>query len=458
MSTIKKIFSINPATEEVLAEFPILTKDQLEKRINFSSSIFKQWKKVPFSEKKQLMKKVASILLKDKEKLARTITLEMGKTIRESLMEVEKCATVCNFFAEQSENILKKEIIKTDAKESYVRFDPIGIIFAIMPWNFPFWQVFRAAAPVLMVGNTMLLKHASNVPQSSQLIEKIFFEAGFPRGVFQNLLIDASMSRVVINHKSVRAVTLTGSEQAGSVVASLAGEVIKKTILELGGSDPFIVLDDADIKKAAMMATSSRLIVTGQSCIAAKRFIVNQKVADEFLIEFKKLFEEKKVGDPLSPQTDIGPLSSKQILKTIEKQVDDSVKIGAKIITGGKKLPGKGYFYLPTILINVTNKMPVYHEETFGPVAVVFIVKDDSEAIKIASDTKYGLGASVWTKNKKRSERFIEELESGSVFVNSIVKSDPRLPFGGVKKSGYGRELSSYGIKEFVNIKTIWVQ
>jgi len=452
---MKKMFSINPATEEVLAEFPILTKNQLNEKIDLGFSIFKKWKMIPFSKKKNLMKRVAGILLKDKEKLARTITLEMGKTIRESLMEVEKCATVCNFFAEQSENIIKKEIIKTEAKDSFVKFDPIGIIFAIMPWNFPFWQVFRAAAPALMVGNTMLLKHASNVPQSSQLIEKIFLKAGFPKGSFQNLLIDTSMSKNVIDHEYVRAVTLTGSEQAGSIVAATAGAAIKKTVLELGGSDPFIVLDDADIKKAAQMATSSRLIVTGQSCIAAKRFIINKKISNDFLKEFKRQFEEKKVGDPLSPQTDVGSLSSEQILKTIEKQVSDSVKIGAKIITGGKKLPGKGYFYPPTILMNITKKMPVYHEETFGPVAVVFIVKDDQEAIKIANDTKYGLGASVWTKSKKRSEFFIEELEAGSVFINSIVKSDPRLPFGGIKMSGFGRELSSYGLKEFVNIKTV---
>lgn len=455
---MKKMFSINPATEEVLAEFPILTNSQLEEKINLSYSTFKQWKKVPFPKKKYLMKRAAEILLKEKEKFARTITLEMGKTIRESLMEVEKCATVCNFFAEQAENIVKIEMIKTEAKESYVKFDPIGIIFAIMPWNFPFWQVFRAAAPALMVGNTMLLKHASNVPQSSQLIEKIFLRAGFPEGSFQNLLIDTSMSKSVICHKYVRAVTLTGSEQAGSIVAATAGAAIKKTVLELGGSDPFIILDDADVKKAAQMATSSRLIVTGQSCIAAKRFIVNEKVSNDFLKEFKRLFEEKKVGDPLSPQTDIGALSSGQILKTIEKQVNDSVKIGAKIITGGKKLPGKGYFYPPTVLMDVTKKMPVYYEETFGPVAVVFIVKDDLEAIKIANDTKYGLGASVWTKSKKRAEKFIDELESGSVFVNSIVKSDPRLPFGGIKMSGFGRELSSYGLKEFVNIKTVVVE
>lgn len=452
------IQSINPATEEVLAEFPILTKEQLEKKIDFSFSTFKLWKKVSFSKKRLLMKRVALILLRDKHKLAKTITLEMGKTIRESLMEVEKCATVCNFFADQAEKIIKKEIIKTEAKESYIRFDPLGIIFAIMPWNFPFWQVFRAAAPALMVGNTMLLKHASNVPQSSQLIEEIFLKAGFTKGSFQNLLIDASMSGEVIKHKYVRAVTLTGSEQAGSIVAATAGAAIKKTILELGGSDPFIILDDADIDKATKMAAASRLIVSGQSCIAAKRFIVNKKVAGEFLKQFKKLFEEKKVGDPLSPQTDVGSLSSKQILKTIEKQVNDSVKIGAKIITGGKRLSGKGYFYPPTILINITKNMQVYYQETFGPVAIVFVVKDDSEAIKIANDTKYGLGASVWTKSRKRSERFIEELESGSVFVNSIVKSNPRLPFGGIKMSGFGRELSSYGLKEFVNIKTVVVE
>jgi succinate-semialdehyde dehydrogenase/glutarate-semialdehyde dehydrogenase len=455
---MKKLFSINPATEEILAEFPILTKKEMEEKINLSALTFEKWKKVPFSEKKQLMKKVALILLKEKERLAKIITLEMGKTIKESLMEVEKCATVCNFFAEQSENIIKKEIIKTEAKESYVSFDPLGIIFAIMPWNFPFWQVFRAAAPALMVGNTMLLKHASNVPQSSQLIEEIFLKAGFPKGSFQNLLIDTSMSGEVIKNKYVRAITLTGSDQAGSIVAATAGAVIKKTVLELGGSDPFIVLDDADIKKAAQMATSSRLIVSGQSCIAAKRFIIHQKVADEFLKEFKRLFKEKKIGDPLSLQTDVGALSSKQILETIEKQVDDSVKIGAKIITGGKKLSGKGYFYPPTILMNVTKNMPVYHEETFGPVAVVFIIQDDLEAIKIANDTKYGLGASVWTKNKKRAKKFINELESGSVFINAIVKSDPRLPFGGIKMSGFGRELSSYGLKEFVNIKTVVIE
>ena len=345
------------------------------------------------------LKKVAQILLREKEKFAKTITLEMGKTIRESLAEVEKCATLCEFLASDAETILKTEIIKTEAKKSYIRFEPLGIIFAIMPWNYPFWQVFRAAVPTLMVGNTMLLKHASNVPQSSQLIEEIFLDAGFDKGVFQNLLIDSSMSEQVIRHRYVRGVTLTGSEKAGSVVASLAGKSIKKSILELGGSDPFIVLDDADIEKAASTATSARLSVTGQVCIAAKRFIIHKKIASQFIQKLTKNFIAKKIGD-------MGPLSGKKILETIENQVNVSIKMGAKIIIGGKRMPGKGYFYPPTIITNVTKKMPLYFEETFGPVATIFIVKDDTEAIKIANDTKFGLGASVWTKNLERAKRF----------------------------------------------------
>ncbi|MFA6533055.1 MAG: NAD-dependent succinate-semialdehyde dehydrogenase [Patescibacteria group bacterium] len=447
---MKKMFSVNPATEEIFGEFPILTENELENKINLSQEAFKKWKKTPFSEKKVLMKRAAKILLRDKEKFSKMITQEMGKKIEESVAEVEKCATLCDFLADNSEAIVKKEIIKTEAKESYIRFEPLGIIFAIMPWNYPFWQVFRAAVPTLMVGNTMLLKHASNVPQTSQLIEKIFLEAGFPKGVFQNLLIDSSMSEKVIKNSYVRGVTLTGSEKAGSAVASLAGASIKKSILELGGSDPFIVLDDADIKKAAFVATSARLNVTGQVCIAAKRFIVQKKIADQFIQELTKNFEIRK--------TDIGPLSGKKILETIENQVNISVKMGAKIITGGKRIPRKGYFYLPTIITNVTKKMPLYFEEAFGPVAIIFIVKDDVEAIKIANDTKFGLGASVWTNNKKREQMFIEELESGSVFINSKVTSNIRLPFGGTKMSGYGRELSSYGLKEFINIKTVFVE
>jgi len=447
---MKKLLSINPATEEIFGEFPILTENELENKINLSHEAFKKWKKVPFSEKKVLMKKVGKILLLHKQKFAKMITMEMGKNIEESTAEVEKCATLCEFLAGSAEAILKKEIIKTEAEESYIRFEPLGVIFSIMPWNYPFWQVFRAAVPALMVGNTMLLKLASNVPQTSQLIEKIFIEAGFPKGVFQNLLIDSSMSEIVIKSNYVRGVTLTGSEKAGSAVASLAGASIKKSILELGGSDPFIVLDDADIKKASLVATSARLSVSGQVCISAKRFIIQKKIANEFIRELTKNFKEI--------ENKIGPLSGKKILETIEDQVNSSVKMGAKIITGGKRIAKKGYFYPPTIIADVTKKMPLYFEEAFGPVATIFIVEDDAETIKIANDTKFGLGASVWTNNKKRAQLFIEELESGSVFINNKVTSNIRLPFGGSKNSGYGRELSSYGLKEFVNIKTVVVE
>ncbi len=447
---MKKMFSINPATEEIFGEFPMLTESELANKINLSQETFKKWKKTSFSERKFLMEKVGKILLRDKEKFAKMITQEMGKKLTESLAEVEKCATLCEFLAVNAETILKKEIIKTGAKESYIRFEPLGIILAIMPWNYPFWQVFRAAVPTLMVGNTVLLKHASNVPQTSQLIEKIFLEAGFPKGVFQNLLIDSSMSEKVIKNNNIRGVTLTGSEKAGSAVASLAGTSIKKSILELGGSDPFIVLDDANIKKAALVATSARLNVSGQVCIAAKRFIVQKKISNQFIQELTRNFEARK--------NDIGPLSGKKILETIENQVNVSVKMGAKIIIGGKRIPRKGYFYPPTIITNVTKKMPIYFEETFGPVATIFVVEDYVEAIKIANDTRFGLGASVWTNNKKRAQVFIEELESGSVFINSQVITNIRLPFGGIKMSGYGRELSSYGLKEFVNIKSVLIE
>jgi succinate-semialdehyde dehydrogenase/glutarate-semialdehyde dehydrogenase len=455
---MKKMISFNPATEEVLGEYPMLNEVQLREKMDLSYKTFKTWKKVPFSKKKNLFKKIAASLRLNKEKFGRIITLEMGKTIRESTAEVEKCAWVCEYFAEQAETMLKEETIKTEAKKSYVRYEPLGIIFAIMPWNFPFWQVLRAAAPALMVGNTMLLKHASNVPQTSQLIEKIFLAAGFDKGIFQNLLIDSSMSQSVINHPYVRAVTLTGSEKAGSTVAATAGAAIKKSVLELGGSDPFIILDDCDLEKAVTTATAARLVVAGQSCIAAKRFIIHKKISKQFIEKFKKLFSEKKVGNPLLSTTDIGSLSSRQILETIEKQVDDSVKMGAKIIIGGKRIKGKGYFYPPTIVTNVSKKMPLYYEEAFGPVATVFVVGSDDEAIALANDTEFGLGSSVWTKNKKRAQRFIEEIESGSVFVNAMVKSDPRLPFGGIKMSGFGREMSSFGLKEFVNVKTVLIE
>jgi succinate-semialdehyde dehydrogenase/glutarate-semialdehyde dehydrogenase len=455
---MKKIYSINPATEEILAEFSILTKAQIEEKIILSSKAFEKWKKTTFQVRKTLMKKVAKILLRDKKKYARTITLEMGKTIKESLSEVEKCATLCELLAETTEKMVMEETIKTEGTKSYVRFEPIGTIFAIMPWNYPFWQVFRAAIPTIMVGNTLLLKHASNVPQSSELIEKIFLEAGFPKGVLQNLLIDPSLSSYVIENKLVHGVTLTGSERAGSAVASLAGKSIKKSVLELGGSDPFIVLDDADVKKAAVTAASARLSVAGQVCIAAKRFIVSKRIALQFTKELVKNFSSKKIGDPLLNTTDIGPLSGKKILDTIEEQVNSSVKMGAQILIGGKRTPGKGYFFPPTIVSGVTKKMPLYSEEVFGPVAAVFVAENDDEAIEIANDTRFGLGASVWTKDMKRAEKFIENLQSGLVFVNSKVTSNIRMPFGGTKMSGYGRELSHFGIKEFMNIKTVFIE
>lgn len=455
---MKKITSVNPATGEVMKTFSLLTQAQVEKKISLSQKAFESWKNSSFAKRTKLLNNVSSLLRKNKEQYATVITQEMGKTIKESLSEVEKCAWVCDYFAKNTEALLKKEVIKTEAKESYVYFPPLGIIFIIMPWNFPFWQVFRAAAPALMVGNTMLLKHASNVPQCSELIETIFKEAGYENGVFQNLLLESSLSTVVINDPRVRSVSLTGSEKAGSQVGAAAGAALKKCVLELGGSDPFIVLSDADVKKTALVATSARLIVSGQSCIAAKRFIIQKTIAYAFITEFKRLFSEKKMGDPLLHTTDIGSLANRQIMDEIDRQVSKSVKMGARIIIGGKKIPGKGFYYLPTILTNVTSHMPIYSEETFGPVAAVIIVDDDDEAIRVANDTKFGLGASVWTKDKKRASRFIEELESGSVFINSMVKSDPRLPFGGTKASGYGRELSSYGLKEFVNIKTVVVE
>lgn len=455
---MKKIQSVNPANGEITASFSLLTRSQVEKKIDISQTAFEKWKRSSFATRKSLLLKVSQLLRKNKEQYGKIITIEMGKTIRESISEVEKCAWVCEYYAENAEQLLQKETIKTEAKDSFVYFASLGIIFIIMPWNFPFWQVFRAAAPALMAGNTMLLKHASNVPQTSQLIEDIFKEAGYKTGIFQNLLIESSLSAIVIKDERVRSVSLTGSEKAGSQVAAAAGAALKKSVLELGGSDPFIVLSDADVKKAALMGASSRLLASGQVCIAAKRFIVQKSIASIFLAEFKRIFSEKKIGDPLLSTTDVGCLANEQIRDEIDKQVIGSIKRGATVLIGGKKPEGKGFFYPPTILTNITSAMPVYYEETFGPVAAVIIVKDDDEAIRVANDSRFGLGASVWTKDKKRAARFVEELECGSVFINSIVKSDPRLPFGGTKASGYGRELSSYGIKEFTNIKTVLIE
>lgn len=453
----KQIHSINPATGKKLASYSLLTKDELNDALHTATSSFHKWKRTGFDTRATILRRVSELLKKNKLRYAKMITAEMGKTIRESIAEVEKSATVCTYYADHAEEFLKEEVVATDATRSSVRFEPLGIIFAIMPWNFPFWQVFRAAAPSLMAGNAVVLKHASNVPGCSLLIEEIFTSAKLPRGVFQSLLIDSSQSEQVITYQDVHAVTLTGSEGAGMAVARLAGNALKKSVLELGGSDPFIVLADADIEAAATTAVTARLIATGQSCIAAKRFIVHKKVANQFTKRFVELLEAKKVGDPTDPTTDVGALASGQILKTIEGQVQTSLRAGAVLLTGGKRIGTVGYFYPPTVLGNVTDTMPVMNEETFGPVAALVVVDSDEEALRIANNTRYGLGSSLWTKDKKKMEKFIAELNVGSVFINGMVKSDPRLPFGGTKMSGYGRELSSYGLREFVNVKTVWI-
>ncbi len=413
--------------------------------------------KLRFSERSKLMNEAAKVLRSKKEEYARGITTEMGKPIKQAVSEVEKCAWVCEYYAENAEKFLAEEFIETDATESYVRFDPIGVVLAVMPWNFPFWQVFRFAAPSIMAGNVGLLKHASNVPMTANAIEDVFRLAGFPENIFKNLLIGSSKVSAVISNPKVKAATLTGSEPAGSKVAELSGKLIKKTVLELGGSDPFIVFSDANLDKAVDTAVTSRLINNGESCIAAKRFIVVEDIADEFTKIFVEKFEKLKVGDPFEEDTDLGPLAREDLVTDLHDQVSDSVDAGAKILTGGKKLERPGFYYAPTIITNLTPEMRAYKEELFGPVASLLVAKDEDDAIRIANDTEFGLGASLWTNDLEKAKRLVSQIHSGSTFVNELVKSDPRLPFGGVGISGYGRELSHYGIKEFVNIKTVYV-
>jgi succinate-semialdehyde dehydrogenase/glutarate-semialdehyde dehydrogenase len=382
----------------------------------------------------------------------------MGKLLVAARAEIHKCAWVCRHYAEHAEEFLADEVIKTDAlRGSFVRFQPIGPILAVMPWNFPFWQVFRFAAPALMTGNVCLLKHASNVPGCALAIEQVFREAEFPLGAFQSLLIGSDQVSDLISDSRVKAATLTGSEQAGSSLAKAAGEHVKKTVLELGGSDPFIVMPTADLDEALQTAVEARMINNGQSCIAAKRFIVAEAVADEFEHRFVNALAQMKVGDPTDQSVQIGPLASQQVLETLEEQVRRSVNAGARVLIGGHRLEGSGFYYLPTALRDVPKESPVYSEEVFGPVASLFRVHDLDEAIVLANDTKFGLGASVWTRDEREQARSIDNIEAGSVFINGLVKSDPRLPFGGTKNSGYGRELGVYGMREFVNAKTVWV-
>jgi succinate-semialdehyde dehydrogenase/glutarate-semialdehyde dehydrogenase len=450
--------SLNPATGELIETFTEMTPAETLAVVASTDVAFDSWRQTPFAERSRLMRKAADILRRNADKYARTMAIEMGKPIVEGRAEVEKCAMVCEFYADNAQAFLADEQATSDATKSYVAFRPIGAVLAVMPWNFPFWQVFRFAAPALMAGNVGLLKHASNVPRCALQIEEVFIEAGFPVNVFRSLMIGSAQVSAVIEHPAVKAVTLTGSDIAGRKVAAKAGEMLKKTVLELGGSDPFIVLADADLDEATTVAVKSRCINSGQSCIAAKRFIIVDAVYDAFLEKFRAKMAALVVGDPLDEGTQIGPQAREDLMLELHAQVADSAKLGASVVLGGEPLPGKGCFYPPTILADLKPGMPGYDQETFGPVASVFRVADAQEALAVANGSEFGLGASVWTKDSARGEELAGQVESGAVFVNGMVKSDPRLPFGGVKLSGYGRELSDYGIKEFCNIQTIWIK
>ena len=449
--------SINPATGETLATFDTLAPPAVEEKLQRAVAAFASWRQTAYADRARLLNQAAEILDKESAQLGRLMTLEMGKPLRPGIDEALKCARGCRYYAEHGAAFLAEEHVATEARDSYIRYEPLGVVLAIMPWNFPFWQVFRFVAPALMAGNVGLLKHASNVPQCALAIEDILRRADFPEGVFQTLLIRSSEVPMLLDDARVSAVTLTGSEGAGQDVAARAGHALKKTVLELGGSDPFIVMPSADIDKAAATAAKARAINNGQSCIAAKRFIVAEAIADRFLEKFVAAMKALKVGNPLDAATDIGPLATPDLVTDLEKQVNASVAAGARILTGGSRLPGPGNYFAPTVLIDIPPDSPAYREELFGPVASVFRVTSIDEAIRIANDTSFGLGASVWTRDDKERGIFVRGLETGQVFVNAMVVSDPRVPFGGVKRSGYGRELGVHGIREFVNVKTVWI-
>lgn len=451
------IASVNPTTGETIATFEALSSDDLELKLQRAVDAFAVNRSRSFAERAARMHRAAEILESRADELGRTITLEMGKPLAAAVAEVRKCATACRHYADYAERYLAQEHIDTDASDSYVRFDPLGPVLAVMPWNFPFWQVFRFAAPALMAGNVGLLKHASNVPQSALAIEDVLREAGFDRGEFQTLLITAEQVGPLLDDERIKAATLTGSEPAGASVASRAAKAIKKSVLELGGSDPFVVMPSANLDAAVQTAVKARIVNNGQSCIAAKRFIVHETIAEAFETRFVAAMEALTVGDPLDVATDVGPLATPQIVDDIEKQVDASVAAGARLLTGGRRLRERGNFYAPTVLTDIPESAPAFAEETFGPVASLFRVRDVDEAIRLANATPFGLGASVWTQDPRERDLLIAGIESGQVFVNAMVVSDARLPFGGVKHSGFGRELGSYGIREFVNIKTVWI-
>ncbi|GAB3657076.1 NAD-dependent succinate-semialdehyde dehydrogenase [Echinicola sediminis] len=450
--------SINPYTGELLKELPDHSEQQVAEAIQNAQTAYQNWRHVPIGKRSQLMKNAGQVLRNNRDRYAEIISLEMGKVISESKSEVEKCAWVCDYYAENAEEFLSDAPINLpDGKKAKVVYNPLGVILAVMPWNFPFWQVFRFAAPNLTAGNVGLLKHASNVPQCSLAIEEVFTEAGFPKGVFQSLLIGAKQVAKIIEHPYVKAATLTGSEKAGQHIAAQAGGQIKKTVLELGGSDPFIVLQDADVQKAAEIAAKGRMINFGQSCIAAKRFIIEEAVYDEFITAFKAHIEAYQQGEPLDENAGYACMARPDLAQELYKQVETSIKMGAEVILEGIKPEQDRAFFKPMILGKLTPEMPAYKEELFGPVASVFKVKNELEAIAVANDSEFGLGSALWTQDMKKAENLSREIESGAVFINSMVASHPHLPFGGVKKSGYGRELAEIGIKEFMNVKTVYL-
>jgi succinate-semialdehyde dehydrogenase / glutarate-semialdehyde dehydrogenase len=451
------IASINPATGETLQTFHPLSSAEIEQRLQLAVATFHAEQKTPFAERARRMMKAADVLDRNKEKFAELMTLEMGKPYKAAVAEAVKCTTACRYYAENAKHILADEVIETGAKKSFIRYRPIGPILAVMPWNFPFWQVIRFAAPALMAGNVGLLKHASNVPQCALAIERIFLEAGFPAGAFQTLLIGSQQVDAILNDPRVVAATLTGSEQAGIEVGIAAAKRIKKVVLELGGSDPFIVMPSANLDAAVATAVEARVINNGQSCIAAKRFIVHESIAADFEKKFVDRMKNLRIGDPFDEKTELGPLATADAIKSLDADVQKTVKAGAKLLTGGHKLDLPGNYYAPTVLTDIPKESPAYREEFFGPVASLFRVKDIDDAIALANDSRFGLGASAWTTDDRERERFINELESGMVFINKMVASDPRIPFGGVKSSGHGRELAANGIREFMNIKTVWI-
>ena len=451
MAFFKSIF---PYTQEVKAEYELMTDEALNNCLSLAEKAYRQWRKTSFAERARLMLNVADLLIAQRDAHAYTMSLEMGKTVKEAKAEVEKCAASCRYYAENAERFLKEENMPSDARKSYVRYDPIGAILAIMPWNFPFWQVFRFATPYLMGGNVALLKHAPNVCGTALAIEKIFLEAGYPKGVFQTLIIDVDTVPYIIDQNIVQGITLTGSEFAGSQVAALAGKAVKKSVMELGGSDAFIVLEDADMQKAAEVATASRMQNAGQSCIAAKRFIVMSKAMSDFMHAFETGIKKLKQGDPFDENVTTGPIARIDLAEKLEHQLQDSIKKGAKLVLGGNRSYCN---FQPSLLLNVHEDMPAFDEEMFGPVASIIEANDEAHAIEIANASRYGLGSSIWSNDVEKAQALAKDIEAGAVFINALVKSDARYPFGGVKKSGYGRELSYFGIHEFMNIKTVYV-